>query len=84
MLSGFNTNIRHRGVLFHVQSEDSGRDPPHIITHLFHGGNILFSQTEHGLITETTLSGEMIRRWYATGKWRDKSQILINRWIPAN
>ncbi len=44
MLSGFNTNIRHRGVLFHVQSEDSGRDHPHIITHLFHGGNIMFSE----------------------------------------
>ena len=44
MLSGFNTNIRHRGVLFHVQSEDSGRAHPHIITHLFHGGNIMFSE----------------------------------------
>ena len=44
MLSGFNTNIRHRGVLFHVQTEDSGRAHPHIITHLFHGGNILSSE----------------------------------------
>jgi hypothetical protein len=44
MLSGFNTNIRHRGVLFHVQSEDSGREHPHIITHLYHGGTILASQ----------------------------------------
>lgn len=44
MLSGFNTNIRHRGVLFHVQSEDSGRDHPHIITHLYYGGTILASE----------------------------------------
>ena len=44
MLSGFNTNIRHRSVLFHVQSEDSGRDHPHIITHLYHGGTILASE----------------------------------------
>lgn len=44
MLPGFNTNIRHRGVLFHVQSEDSGRDHPHIITHLYHGGTIVFSE----------------------------------------
>ena len=43
MLSGFNTNYRHRGVLFHVQSEDSGVTNPHVITHLFHGGNILAS-----------------------------------------
>ena len=44
MLTGFNTNIRHRGVLFHVQSEDSGRDHPHVITHLFHGGSVMASE----------------------------------------
>lgn len=44
MLPGFNTNFRHRGVLFHVQTEDSGRSNPHVITHLFYGGNILASQ----------------------------------------
>jgi len=44
MISGFNTNIRYRGVLFHVQSEDSGRELPHIITHLYHGGTILHSE----------------------------------------
>ncbi len=43
MLSGFNTNFRYRGVLFHVQTEDSGRSNPHVITHLFHGGNIMTS-----------------------------------------
>lgn len=44
MLPGFNTNVRHKGVLFHVQSEDSGRAHPHVITHLYHGGTILFSE----------------------------------------
>lgn len=44
MLSGFNNNFRHRGVLFHVQTEDSGISNPHVITHLFHGGNILASE----------------------------------------
>jgi hypothetical protein len=44
MLSGFNTNVRHRGVLFHVQTEDSGRSHPHVITHLYHGGTILASE----------------------------------------
>ncbi len=43
MQLGFNTNHRHRGVVFHVQTEDSGRANPHVITHLFHGGNILAS-----------------------------------------
>jgi hypothetical protein len=44
MLSGFNTNVRYRGVLFHVQTEDSGRNHPHVITHLYHGGTILASE----------------------------------------
>ena len=44
MLSGFNTNVRDRGVLFHGQTEDSGRRHPHVITHLYHGGTILASE----------------------------------------
>jgi hypothetical protein len=44
MLLGFNTNVRHRGVLFHVQTEDSGRRNPHVITHLYHHGTILASE----------------------------------------
>lgn len=46
MLSGFNTNFRHRGVLFHVQTEDSGTSNPQVVTHLFHGGNILASERQ--------------------------------------
>src|SRR5688572_18317531 len=30
---GFNNNIQFNGVTFHVQTEDSGLDAPHIITH---------------------------------------------------
>lgn len=40
-LLGYNTNVRHRGVLFHIQTEDSGVNHPHIITHLFTEGTIL-------------------------------------------
>ncbi len=38
---GYNHNIRYRGLVFHVQTEDSGVDNPHIFTHVFHGGVIL-------------------------------------------
>ncbi len=44
MVTGFNHNIKHKGRVFHVQTEDSGVDSPHIITHLFMGGNILASK----------------------------------------
>jgi len=40
-VTGFNHNIKHKGKVFHVQTEDSGVSNPHIITHLFVGGNIL-------------------------------------------
>lgn len=43
-LTGFNHNIKHKGNVYHVQTEDSGVGNPHIITHLFVGGNILASK----------------------------------------
>ncbi len=44
MIPGFNHNIKHKGRIFHIQTEDSGPKNPHIITHLFVGGNILASK----------------------------------------
>lgn len=44
MVPGFNHNIKHKGQVFHIQTEDSGPKNPHIITHLFVGGNILSSK----------------------------------------
>lgn len=41
MLPGYNHNVEYQGRTFHVQTEDSGIENPHIITHLFEGGNIL-------------------------------------------
>ncbi|MDX2089411.1 MAG: hypothetical protein SFX73_16280 [Kofleriaceae bacterium] len=38
---GYNHNVRYRGLIFHVQTEDSGLMSPHLFTHLFHGGVIL-------------------------------------------
>lgn len=40
-LLGYNTNVKHDEKLFHIQTEDSGVDHPHIITHLFTAGTIL-------------------------------------------
>jgi hypothetical protein len=44
MVGGFNHNVQHGGRVFHVQTEDSGVENPHVITHLFVGGNILASK----------------------------------------
>jgi hypothetical protein len=41
---GFNNNIKFLDQVFHVQTEDSGLDQPHVITHLFaDGGRIIKS-----------------------------------------
>jgi hypothetical protein len=41
---GFNNNIKFQDQVFHVQTEDSGLDQPHIITHLFaDGGRVIKS-----------------------------------------
>lgn len=44
-LVGYNTNVRHKGKLYHIQTEDSGVNHPHVITHLFaDGGRIIASR----------------------------------------
>lgn len=44
MVLGFNHNVKYKGELFHVQTEDSGVNNPHIITLLYKGGVILSSK----------------------------------------
>ena len=43
MLSGFNHNIKFRGKVYHVQTEDGGQDNPQVVTIVFLGGVILDS-----------------------------------------
>lgn len=38
---GYNHNVKYRGLIFHVQTEDSGLLTPHLFTHLFYGGVII-------------------------------------------
>jgi hypothetical protein len=44
MVLGFNHNVTYKGEVFHVQTEDSGLNNPHIITLLYRGGVILCSK----------------------------------------
>jgi hypothetical protein len=45
MLSGFNHNIKFRGKVYHVQTEDGGKENPKVVTHVFMGGVILDTVT---------------------------------------
>jgi len=44
-LLGYNNNVRHRGRIFHIQTEDSGIASPRIMTHLFADGGRIVKST---------------------------------------
>jgi hypothetical protein len=62
-LLGFNNNVKHRGRLFHIQTEDSGVRHPHVITHLFmDGGRILKTvKTSYAEHIGSERIGEVVR-----------------------
>lgn len=41
MIPGYNHNVKYQERVFHVQTEDSGLEMPHVITHVFLGGTIV-------------------------------------------
>jgi hypothetical protein len=46
MVSGYNHNVKYQGEVFHVQTEDSGLQNPHIKTHVFIGGTIVATERQ--------------------------------------
>jgi hypothetical protein len=44
MITGFNTDVKYRGVVYHVQTEDKGTTNPLIETLIYKGGEILGSR----------------------------------------
>jgi hypothetical protein len=44
MITGFNTDVKYRGVVYHVQTEDKGTTNPMIETLVYKGGEILASR----------------------------------------
>jgi len=44
VITGFNTDVKYRGVVYHVQTEDKGTTNPLIETLIYKGGEILGSR----------------------------------------
>ena len=44
MIIGFNTDIKYRDEVFHIQTEDKGKGNPTIETLVYHSGEILLSR----------------------------------------
>lgn len=63
-LLGYNTNVRHQGRVYHIQTEDSGRAKPHVITHLFADGGRILSTKKTGYADhlESPRLGELVKQ----------------------
>jgi hypothetical protein len=46
MISGFNTDILHDGVVYHVQTEDKGRGNPFIESLIYVGGQVVVTKRD--------------------------------------
>jgi hypothetical protein len=63
VITGFNSDVKYRGLVYHVQTEDKGKVNPLIETLIYRGGEILASRrlpyaelTGEGPVTEKAIS----------------------------
>jgi hypothetical protein len=47
MVTGFNTDVKYKGVTYHVQTEDKGPTTPMVLTLIYKGGEILGAKRFH-------------------------------------
>lgn len=61
MITGFNTDIEHDGIVYHVQTEDKGLDSPIILSLVYAGGTILASKrSPYADLIEQGFSDELL------------------------
>ena len=53
MITGFNSDVKYRGLVYHVQTEDKGAENPLIETLIYKGGEILASAIVRELTSST-------------------------------
>lgn len=94
---GFNSNVRYRGNIFHIQTEDSGRERPRVTTLLFaDGGHIIASQRSEyqHLLAEPDFAVKLkqqmqdqhraLLRELASGTLDDKIESVIGPLAPRS
>ncbi len=77
MIPGYNHNVKYKDRVYHVQTEDSGVATPHVITHLFVGGNIVESRkTSYAeIVSSPTMSAQLVEIMQAQHKGMLKDLI---------
>ena len=62
MLTGYNTDFKFQGKVYHIQTEDGGIKSPYIISLLYHGGAIIASRkTSYDDIVKADCLDEVVR-----------------------
>jgi len=62
MITGFNTDVKHKTKVYHVQTEDKGRNNPKIETLVYMGGEILDSyRTSYDMARDSLQEDEIIQ-----------------------
>jgi len=79
MITGFNTDIKHKTKVYHVQTEDKGRENPKIETLVYLGGEILDS-TKVAYRNDPPLSEESISERMETQHKRVIRNIKIGKY----
>ncbi|HIE65082.1 MAG: hypothetical protein ABGX83_10820 [Nitrospira sp.] len=83
MISGINTDIKYKGEIFHIQTEDGGENSPVITTLLFKAGAIYASKrTDYGKVLQPDSPKDAVQelmREQHKGMIRDLTSGLIVR-----
>ncbi|HDP96039.1 MAG TPA: hypothetical protein ENN40_11895 [Candidatus Aminicenantes bacterium] len=67
MIVGFNTDIKYRNEVFHIQTEDKGQNNPVVETLVYHSGEILLSRRlSYGHLIHKTNRREIIKNMMKT------------------
>ncbi len=62
MLTGYNTDFKFKGKVYHIQTEDGGANSPYITSLLYHGGAIIGTRkTSYADIIRADCLDEVVR-----------------------
>ena len=77
-LTGYNHNLKYKGRIYHVQTEDSGLKAPHVFTHLFHDGIIVSSKkSDYNHVANLPDREEQLRK-IMQGQHKDMMKELLS------
>lgn len=83
MITGFNTDVKHNGKVYHVQTEDKGRSNPKIESLVYVGGEILDNFRTSYEASKTKISEEDIMELLEAQHKRVIRSIKLGRYDDA-